>query len=302
VGSSFANISTIPGKAKTVFKVKPTNVPKKEKDTPSKSSSLTQYFNSFKKPKKSPTEDIENSSNGIPPVNSEDASQEDSQESENVQAEDSVDSDSADEEGSSEKTDAVENPSPTDKNVVKDSSALGKEVNGVISSDQSARDKNGVLAGKSVAIMQVHLEGNVGDQMETLPLLMKLNSWGVVVDCYVSTIAKAHKRVDPQVLERVLPYTRQIFTEGLGFDLDIRARKYDVIIVAPGMPVHELSHCITAVKGEPKNISMVWFGAAVSPRTAVFYEKQKYWYLNLKIYYLFLYCYVFHSTFVFVYH
>jgi hypothetical protein len=176
---------------------------------------------------------------------------------------------------------------------------------GIISFPQSARNERGPLREKSVAIMQVHLEGNVGDQMETLPLLMKLNTWGVTVDCYLSTMLNKRKRLDPQVKQRVSPYVRNIYENGIGYDLDVRAQKYDVIIVAPGPPVHEVSHCITAVKGESANITMVWFLSAVTPRyctmlhyifclyhicpfsstdfppqffrTEIAYDKQKYW-------------------------
>ena len=64
------------------------------------------------------------------------------------------------------------------------------------------------VAGKRVALLQVHFEGNVGDQMETVPLLMKLNEWGVIVDCYLSVWMPLERRLDPLVKERVAPYVR----------------------------------------------------------------------------------------------
>jgi UDP-glucose 6-dehydrogenase len=56
--------------------------------------------------------------------------------------------------------------------------------------------------GKRVALLQVHFEGNVGDQMETIPLLQKLNEWGVEVDCYLSVWMSQENRLDPHVKER----------------------------------------------------------------------------------------------------
>lgn len=138
---------------------------------------------------------------------------------------------------------------------------------GIITFPQSARNVNGQLADKTVAVIQMHLEGNVGDQMETIPLLMKLNSWGVTVDAYLSTMQNERKRLNSEVKDRVAPYLRSIHENGLGYDLDMRAKKYDVIIVAPGPPIHEMSHCITSVKGEMENITMAWFLSAVTPRS-----------------------------------
>jgi hypothetical protein len=140
---------------------------------------------------------------------------------------------------------------------------------GITSFPQSARNVNGQLADKTVAVIQVHLEGNVGDQMETIPLLMRLNSWGVTVDAYLSTMQNERKRMNADVKDRVSPYLRSIYENGLGYDLDIRAKKYDVIIVAPGPPLHEMSHCITSVKGEAENITMAWFLSAVTPRYSI---------------------------------
>jgi hypothetical protein len=59
-----------------------------------------------------------------------------------------------------------------------------------------------LILGKRVALLQVHLEGNVGDQMETIPLLKKLKEWGVAVDCYLSIWMPEDKRLDPAVKER----------------------------------------------------------------------------------------------------
>ena len=76
--------------------------------------------------------------------------------------------------------------------------------------------------------------------METIPLLKKLSEWGVKVDCYLSSWQDSRKRLDDTVKTRVAPYVDIIFSEGLGMDLEIRARKYDVLIVSPGPTVNEL--------------------------------------------------------------
>ena len=91
------------------------------------------------------------------------------------------------------------------------------------------------LKNKRVALLQVHFEGNVGDQMETIPLLQRLHSWGVIVDCYLSLWMPPLERLDPHVKERVAPYVNRIFEDGIGYDSNIQAWNYDLLIVAPGM-------------------------------------------------------------------
>lgn len=43
------------------------------------------------------------------------------------------------------------------------------------------------LSGYKVALFGVHFEGNLGDMMETIPLLQMLANWGVEMDCYLSS-------------------------------------------------------------------------------------------------------------------
>jgi len=51
----------------------------------------------------------------------------------------------------------------------------------------------------------------------------------------------------------------------------------DALIVAPGPTVNELSHCITAVKGDTsKNITMVWFGVTLTPWYIAIQSRYKY--------------------------
>jgi hypothetical protein len=167
------------------------------------------------------------------------------------------------------------------------------------------------VAGKRVALLQVHFEGNVGDQMETVPLLMKLNEWGVIVDCYLSVWMPLERRLDPLVKERVAPYVRytnkyisfcdivfflmkqtfgrsNIYPEGVTWDHELRDRNYDLLIVTPGPTVNEVAHCLaaerqpeganwaTSTDPRPVNISMVWFGVTITGWAERTYEKQKY--------------------------
>ena len=38
----------------------------------------------------------------------------------------------------------------------------------------------------SVAVLNVHMEGNLGDEYETTPLLATLSKWGAHVDLYLA--------------------------------------------------------------------------------------------------------------------
>jgi hypothetical protein len=103
------------------------------------------------------------------------------------------------------------------------------------------------LKGKRVALLQVHFEGNVGDQMETIPLLQKLHSWGVIIDCYLSLWMPPLERLDPKVKERVAPYVNRIFEDGIGYDSNVQAWNYDMLIVTPGKcncPLPQITHAI----------------------------------------------------------
>lgn len=84
--------------------------------------------------------------------------------------------------------------------------------------------------------------------METIPLLKKLNEWGVIVDCYLSGWMPLEKRLDPFVRERVKDLVANIYPEGVTYDYEIRDRNYDLLIVTPGPTVNELAHCVAATK------------------------------------------------------
>ena len=130
--------------------------------------------------------------------------------------------------------------------------------------------------GKKVALLQVHFEGNVGDQMETIPLLQRLHEWGVTVDCYLSLWMPAETRLDEAVQARVSKYVDHIYEEGISYDSNIQVRNYDLLVVTPGPTVNELGHCISRSKDPhiaPSNFSMAWFGVSVTGWAQYTYER-----------------------------
>ena len=60
---------------------------------------------------------------------------------------------------------------------------------------------------------QVHFEGNLGDQMETIPVLQRLKEWGVTVDAYLSVWQPEEKRISQPVVNRVRKYVSNIFNK-----------------------------------------------------------------------------------------
>jgi hypothetical protein len=117
-----------------------------------------------------------------------------------------------------------------------------------------------MLSGKNVAMLDVHFEGNVGDQMETIPLLRQLSAWGVNIDCYLRCVITCvsyiictwslkyyicshwlheEKRVAPWVLPKVKNFVSSVYEKGIidGDPTDIsrlNAKNYDAIIMSPG--------------------------------------------------------------------
>lgn len=122
--------------------------------------------------------------------------------------------------------------------------------------------------GKKAALFQVHFEGNLGDQMETIPLLQRLFEWGVQIDCYLSMWQDPIKRLDPKVKDRVAKYVTNFYVDGVPQDHVLRERLYDVVIITPGPTVNELTHCIGKVH-------MAWFGVSVTNWAVDTYVKHK---------------------------
>ena len=91
-----------------------------------------------------------------------------------------------------------------------------------------------LVKGKRIALFQVHFEGNIGDQMETIPLLRKLKEWGVEVDCYLSIWMPLEKRLNSDVHKRIEKYVSNIYAEGIPYTSVLVERGYDLAIMAPG--------------------------------------------------------------------
>ena len=106
------------------------------------------------------------------------------------------------------------------------------------------------LKGRKAAVLAVHMEGNLGDMMETIPLLKRLQEWGVKVDCYLSFWQgmgeeNLDKRLNPKIGKALSKYYENIFHATEDFmTTSLRNRNYDVTIVAPGPAVNERRSCI----------------------------------------------------------
>ena len=102
---------------------------------------------------------------------------------------------------------------------------------GLYDKSASATSRRGQLAkGKKAALFQVHFEGNLGDQMETIPLLQRLYEWGMQVDCYLSMWQDPAKRLDPKVKERVSKYVTNFYIDGIPQDHILKERNYDIAV------------------------------------------------------------------------
>ena len=115
---------------------------------------------------------------------------------------------------------------------------------------------------------QTHFEGNLGDQMETIPVLQRLHEWGVTVDAYLSVWMPESKRLNPAVLSRVKKYVDKIYNKVGQTPTDqvrhmLVERNYDVAIIAPGPTVNEITYCIPN-PANGGNVSMVWFGVSIT--------------------------------------
>jgi hypothetical protein len=105
----------------------------------------------------------------------------------------------------------------------------------------------GAASGVKVALLDCHFEGNVGDQMETIPLLRQLNGWGASVDCYLSQWRARDHRLNPSVRERVEKYLDNIYVEGIVDRQVLIDREYDIAIVAPGALNITLTSTLTLI-------------------------------------------------------
>lgn len=102
---------------------------------------------------------------------------------------------------------------------------------GLYDKSQASTTNRGQLArGKRAALFQVHFEGNLGDQMETIPLLQRLSEWGVQVDCYLSMWQDPNKRLNEVVKARVAKYVSNFYIEGIPQDHLLKQKNYDIVV------------------------------------------------------------------------
>lgn len=146
---------------------------------------------------------------------------------------------------------------------------------------ESSRKLSSLLAeGKRAAMFQSHFEGNLGDQMETIPVLQKLKEWGVVTDAYLSVWMPDTKRLSPVVFSRVREYVDQVYNKVGHNPSDqgrsaLMSRNYDIAIIAPGPTVNEITYCFPNQRGT--NVTMVWFGISITKVAWKHtYQKHKY--------------------------
>jgi hypothetical protein len=97
-------------------------------------------------------------------------------------------------------------------------------------SHASTTNRGQLARGKRAALFQVHFEGNLGDQMETIPLLQRLSEWGVQVDCYLSMWQDPNKRLNEVVKERVAKYVNNFYVEGIPQDHMLKQKNYDIVV------------------------------------------------------------------------
>ena len=104
-------------------------------------------------------------------------------------------------------------------------------LSGLYDKPETKTSNRGQLAkGKRAALFQVHFEGNLGDQMETIPLLQRLSEWGVEVDCYLSMWQDPAKRLSERVRARVSKYVANFYVEGIPQDHMLKQKNYDIVV------------------------------------------------------------------------
>ena len=146
--------------------------------------------------------------------------------------------------------------------------------NGQGGASLSVNSGNGARSDKKVAIFGVHFEGNLGDLMETTPLVERLNEWGVEIDCYLSMFRGGMGKIDKKIKHGVGKYCSNFFMEKTRRS-EVSQRNYDAIIIAPGPTVDHFKYCFEDPRVPGHNISMVWFGVSVATRDQVTFERQQ---------------------------
>ena len=118
------------------------------------------------------------------------------------------------------------------------------------------------LKGLQVAVLGAHMEGNVGDEYETSPLLAKLGEWGVCFDIFLAEWQKGDPihELNPRAA-REFRYARAVYTfEETQTVRLARLGSYDAVIHSPG-PTVSLNQEIW--EDGLNNATVIWAGVTV---------------------------------------
>ena len=127
---------------------------------------------------------------------------------------------------------------------------------------------------KRVALFGIHFEGNLGDLMETTPLILKLHEWGVEIDCYLSMFRQGGGIMDRKIKKGIGRFCSNFFVDKI-MRFEVTNRNYDTIIIAPGPTVNHFKYCFADYESPNQNISLVWFGVSVAMIDELIFEKQQ---------------------------
>lgn len=122
-----------------------------------------------------------------------------------------------------------------------------------------------VLLPPRVAVLNAHLEGNLGDEYETTPILELLGGWGATLDVYSAAWEAPENQMNPHAV-RMLRGARAYYTSDEWFntsapnDVPLPGGEYDLLIYAPGpmidrpvldrmLSIARLSHACVAIVG-----------------------------------------------------
>ena len=109
--------------------------------------------------------------------------------------------------------------------------------------------------------------------METTPLVMRLNEWGVEIDCYLSMFRGGHGKIDKKIKRGVGKFCANFYAERTT-RYEVSKRNYDAILIAPGPTVDHFKYCFEDLRSSGRNISMVWFGVSVAMRDELVFQRQ----------------------------
>ena len=90
-----------------------------------------------------------------------------------------------------------------------------------------------------VALLNAHMEGNLGDEYETTPLLRKLADWGAEVDVYSAKWLDPSKQLNDHTKENELIWVHKFYTSDQWQKGKLPGGVYDMLLCAPGPTMHQ---------------------------------------------------------------